>query len=107
AARHPDDERAGGRSRRCGGSAGVRREDGHRRDEEVGVRGGFATLAGARRDERERRPPRGGELAASHQALVSRLETFRAAPCTISADRSNLRARFRRYWPEANPCITM
>ena len=40
------------------GSAGVRRQDGHRRDAEVGVGRLHAQLAGARRHDRSRRPPR-------------------------------------------------
>ena len=55
AARHADDARSGGRSRRCRGPAGVRREDGHRRDAEVGVGGLHALVARPRR--RRPRPP--------------------------------------------------
>ena len=61
AARHPDDEGAGRRSRRRGGPAGVRRQDGHRRDAEVGVGGLHALVARARRDDRGRGPEGSGD----------------------------------------------
>ena len=61
AAGRPDDEGAGRRSRRRRGSAGVRRQDGHRRDEEMGVGGLHAVLARTRRDDRGRGPAGSGD----------------------------------------------
>ena len=60
----------GRRSGRCGGSAGVRRQDGHRRDAQVGVRRLHAVVAGASQDDRSRRTARDRDLEQDRKDLM-------------------------------------
>ena len=72
----------GGRSGRRRGSAGLRRQDGDRRDAEVGVGRIHAQLAGARQDHGSRRAPRRPILARLKPYVVSGFsQTWLSAYC--------------------------
>ena len=69
----------GGRSRRCRGPAGVRREDGDRCDAEVGVGGLHPLVARARQDHGGRRSAGGRDLGKDQTDVAARRETCSAA----------------------------
>src|SRR5262249_18647627 len=98
----------GRRPGRCGGSAGIRRKDGDRRDPEVGVGRVCAELARPRGDDRGRGPACRGVVAKTARRLTPdrylRAGIARFSP-PIRAIANATLARLRALMPGANEFI--